>query len=122
VIAAAVIGIGAAALIAIRLIRNADHYASAGDVALFTLYGFEDRTTYAPSYSEEGFKRVRAGMTEQAVRGLIGEPLRRWSVKPENQEVWSYSSGARDASYWQRLVIFDGTGHVARSRREYNAD
>src|SRR5262245_13980999 len=41
---------------------------------------FIDTTSYAPGYTDRGFRAVRPGMTEAQVRKLIGPPLgERWS-------------------------------------------
>ena len=42
---------------------------------------FGDTTTYAPRYSDSGFRRVRKGMSEQQIQDLIGSPL---------GETWGY--------------------------------
>jgi len=36
-------------------------------------------TKYADGYSQEGFSRIRKGMTEHEVLDILGEPLARWS-------------------------------------------
>ena len=77
---------------------------------------------YAAGYSRNGFGRVELGMQQDAVRGLLGEPLA--VSKGDDIEVWIYSrQGARKtANYFGRYVRFGPDRLVASVEREFYID
>jgi hypothetical protein len=99
-----------------------------------------DQTIYAAGFSEEKLGRVKAGMTEQEVLGILGRPLRvseyvgprvyesNWAEGPSavvGAEFWwwSYSShGWLSESYSVRSIKFGRDGKVAEVLRRYYSD
>jgi outer membrane protein assembly factor BamE (lipoprotein component of BamABCDE complex) len=89
-----------------------------------------DQTVYADGFSEERFRKVRPGMSEQEVLSILGRPLEvyenaggrkyrtSWSAKPSavnpvDFRWWSYSKAGRlYDSYHVRAVRFDRDGRV----------
>ena len=63
-----------------------------------------ERTTYAPGYTEEAFKKITIGMSQDTVLELLGEPLNktRWE---NGSETWRYSKSAGDTDYRLRSVL-----------------
>ena len=84
--------------------------------------GGEERvpTTYAKHYSEYNFQQIKAGMSEQQVLDLVGEPLEKWRPYqnnlnfPERQHYicFVYSRSESGVGYELRQVDFD-QGSVA---------
>ena len=99
---------------------------SAGDFLLYMLYMTEDSTVYAKGFSEEGFWRVRPGMSGEEVEDLAGRPL--WQRDAgDGGTCWVYSSvrcpegcvTCDDGFYWKRLVAFGADGKVLKIEGEY---
>jgi SmpA / OmlA family len=86
----------------------------------FSLSG-EEATYYSESYSDRGFRQVRIGMSEEDVLAILGEPLSRYSPPDETQTSWQYSGRRVDASYRERVIIFE-RGRVTRRISEYYVD
>ncbi|MDP8287959.1 MAG: outer membrane protein assembly factor BamE, partial [Candidatus Electryonea clarkiae] len=64
------------------------------DVFVYTLFLFEDTTTFSQKYSESKFKMLRIGETMEQVKATLGEPVS--SNSYDKGEVWFYSKGAVD--------------------------
>ena len=88
-----------------------------GAIELATVDGFEgvacstilaDDTTYAASYSAEGFRRIRAGMNAQEVEDLVGRPLAQWEVpRDRGRSYWRWTGSRTGSHYYRyRLAIF----------------
>ncbi len=106
-----------------RVFRNRIYYNSARDVLFNVTAFFEDRTKYAPSYSEVKFRNIQKGMSEENVRSLLGEPLSKDTHQNDGyREIWRYTDGPPDSNYWSRAVVFDEKGIVQNVEREYFVD
>jgi hypothetical protein len=77
-------------------------------------------TRYAPDFSEEKFREVAVGQSQEDVRTRLGEPLRKWTH--DAIHYWAYSESPSSDDYWVRLVIFDSTGRVSETRAELYVD
>jgi hypothetical protein len=101
------------------------HY-SLSDTAdyLAALVTGDERTKYAPGFTEEAFSRVRVGMTRDEVHTLLGEPLVRSSPSwlwPEAG--WRYSDQVTGTShYHQRDISFSRDGRVTEIVRGFYFD
>ena len=93
---------------------------SFGDAVVFMIFLGEDKTTYAPQYSEKGFDSVRIGMPKEEVLRLLGQPL--LNQKIGSEVVLRYSSGPTDSSYFFRIVALDASGVVVEKDAHYFAD
>lgn len=94
-----------------------------------------DHTKYAPGFSEAAFEKVRPGMDRDAVRQLLGEPLRRTGcfestngcgATEEKQSVWEYTAFNGVEHGWghgrvMRDVVFLA-GKVLGTDRYYEPD
>lgn len=88
---------------------------------LFGLIGHED-TVYAPGYTDAGFRRIKTGMTEQEVFGIIGKPLKEYRPDmTESMRVLLYSESPRDTDYRIRQINLS-YGKVSRKHTEYYMD
>lgn len=79
---------------------------------LMFLYGNTD-TEYASGYSRRGFNAIQAGMTQQEVVEILGQPL--WkNAMTEDGGFWGYSMQGSDktANYFERTIGFDSNGKV----------
>ena len=120
---AGVLVLGGVVFCSSRVIRNRDFYSSASDVFFHVLFLFEDRTEYAPAYSENKFKSVDKGMSKDDVRASLGEPLgREIYTNGVYREYWRYTKGPPDSSYWSRVITFDQRGIVQDVERKYFVD
>lgn len=72
----------------------------------FVLY--RDTSIYAHGFTQDAFERVEAGMTQDEVRQLLGEPL---GVKGG---AWYYSDPSSYGVYHARIVVFSEEEAVAR--------
>jgi len=63
-----------------------------------------EKTTYAPGYSHQAFKEIKAGMTEQQVVQLVGQPLERLSSPW--CEAWEYGNESCSTQTVRRWGIF----------------
>ena len=90
------------------------------DVFVYTLFLFEDTTTFSQKYSESKFKMLRIGETMEQVKATLVEPVS--SNSYDKGEVWFYSKGAVDRNFWARTVVFDRAGYVTKIRRYYFVD
>ena len=81
-------------------------------------------TLYAAGYSDGGFRRVTAGMSEAQVEEVLGAPESRWTIErsgngPDAGARWSYSPG--DTHYRCRVILFR-RGHVVKKHAEFYVD
>lgn len=92
---------------------------------------YSERTTYAPGYTEGGFRRIKVGMSEQEVVALVGPPL---TVRTQNLwESWYYYPQVSSSTNRQLLlktysfiaptstteVVFDHHGVITNTMGEY---
>ena len=90
------------------------------DVFFYTLFLFEDTTTFSPKYSEAEFRTIRVGDTQEQVKAKLGEPVS--MNRDEEGKVWFYSNGQVDRNFWARTLVLDRTGHVRGGMRYYFVD
>ena len=107
-----------------RLAPGAGRIRNFGDAAWVVVSGGEDATRWAPGYDEGRFARVRTGMRESEVVGLLGTPLREYCWEKGHGRTLMYSSGpARgDANWWVRTVQVGAGGHVTKVESYYWVD
>lgn len=93
-----------------------------------SLVFIEDGTMWAPQFTERKFDKIHQGMTQKAVRELIGEPL--YINLDEPQAIyWHYAIG-KDGRFMScsrynthhRVVVFTASGQVACTYRSYFFD
>jgi hypothetical protein len=120
VLVAAAIIVGAWAVVG--LARQAPRIGSVRDAADLCCWLFEDTTTWASDYQEAAFLRLRPGMTERQVLGMLGQPLQVSRTRGTGERWLWYTVGAPDANYWMRIVVVDGMGRVSAVKREYWVD
>jgi outer membrane protein assembly factor BamE (lipoprotein component of BamABCDE complex) len=77
-----------------------------------------DTTEYSKQYSDEGFRRVRVGMTEEQVLRDVGPPLEKFDTK-EGSSGWRYSRSCSDGNYRIRVVLFRDGRVVERIAEAY---
>lgn len=109
-----------AAGVAVFVFQPIDGY---GGWVLSVLADKED-TVYATGYSDEAFRRIRPGMSEQEVADLLGAPLEKYSFEGDDgveRVGWRYSKSAHGQSYRIRAVVFD-EGRVMTVFREFYLD
>jgi hypothetical protein len=92
-----------------------------GPAGIFGAIMFPSATFYAEGYSDYRFLRVRTGMKESEVLGLLGEPIAKYPVKASPLKGWSYSRRTKYESYHVRAVLFED-GVVKRVRHSFYAD
>ena len=78
-----------------------------------------DDTEYSAGYSDRGFRQIKAGMTEQEVLALVGEPLD--TLISAVGVGWRYTRSPQSHSYHMRQLMFRD-GRVSRVFREYYVD
>jgi outer membrane protein assembly factor BamE (lipoprotein component of BamABCDE complex) len=84
---------------------------------------FPHDTIYAPRYSEERFRDVRAGQRYEEVLVLLGEPLERRRYGQDGIDYWYYSRhGPRYNNYWNKIMIFDHSGRVTKKISDFYSD
>jgi len=87
-----------------------------------TVYLFEDTTQWLPKYVEREFKRLRIGESQKAVLKMLGQPIAKESHDNGKREIWRYTQGKIDSSYWFRMVVFDVNKMVSKIDHHYNVD
>lgn len=97
-----------------------NYYLLDGLTGLFFTGGFEEDTEYAPGYSDEGFLRVRRGMSEQEVLAILGSPLGTVDLA-ESRQSWVYSRSPGHKSYRVRCFVFEDR-RVAEIIHEFYID
>lgn len=107
---------------AIKIASIHEYIASPTDVFFFTVYLFEDTTQWSPEYVEREFKRLKIGQSQEAVLKMLGQPLARESYENGKKEIWRYTQGKIDSSYWFRTVVFDEKMMVSEIDRHYDVD
>jgi hypothetical protein len=95
------------------------HAKSAGDSFFYLMFLREDRTTFAPGFTEAKFDSIRTGMSESEVISVLGKPLEK-DGHPDRR-YWRYSTGPPDSSYWFRVLTFQD-GHIIQKDAHYEAD
>ena len=76
-------------------------------------------TTRATGFSEQGFTRIRAGMTTDEVRAILGQPLKISRIQDHGQEWW-YTAPKEPIDGWgtwdgRYLIVSNGVvGRVHR--------
>jgi hypothetical protein len=106
-----------------RVLQNRSYYNSVGEVFLNILFLFEDRTEYAPTYSETRFKSIGKGMSKAEVHASLGEPLsKEIYTNGVYREYWRYTRGPPNSSYWACVITFDQRGAVQDIERKCFVD
>ena len=105
-----------------KLAAFRQYIASASDVFFLTLFLFEDTTQWSPEYVEREFIRLQIGQSQEAVLKMLGQPLARESYDNGKKDIWRYTSGKIDSSYWFRTVVFDENKMVSEIDRHYDVD
>jgi len=78
-------------------------------------------TIWAPNFSEESFTRVKAGMNEEAVLALLGQPINYSHY--DTYVIWHYSRGKTVShDYDRRRIYFDTNGVVQKTRYDLYID
>jgi|GEM_PF-3159501 len=81
---------------------------------------FQEDTAYATGYTDHEWRAVRIGMTEDEVRGRIGQPLEIWTNQISSVGMrWSKSPG--DTHYRCRVLQFNN-GRVSKKHAEFYVD
>ena len=74
------------------------------------------QTQFAPALREEVFYSLPLGSSKSQVLRDLGPPLGS-RVCPNGTICWDYSAAAAsDASYFVRVLVFDGSGSLVRKR------
>ncbi|MGK5090451.1 outer membrane protein assembly factor BamE [Deltaproteobacteria bacterium TL4] len=83
-------------------------------------YDFED-TEWAPEFSEESFSKIRIGMTQEEVLGIMGEPLIKTDDTAEYWSYWAYTWDKERHDDWRdrRTIYFDIHDTVDRVDRSF---
>ena len=95
-----------------------------GGMVLWQFYWIANSTYYSTHYSEQRFRKVRAGMSERQVLELLGSPLGKWKpyqytnyLNRQHYVGYAYSkSESGEGDYEVRQINFD-QGKVAEVRR-----
>lgn len=96
------------------------HCHSGTDFFYYVLFAGEDKTQFAPNYSEDHFFEIRRGMSKDDVTALLGEPLEKNMIDGGSYvEVWRYTHAPQKTNYWFRLVLFDKDGKVTATEAKY---
>jgi outer membrane protein assembly factor BamE (lipoprotein component of BamABCDE complex) len=95
------------------------HVRTLGDALGYLMFLREDRTTFAPGFTEAKFDSVKIGMSEAEVLTILGEPLEKDGHS--DKRYWRYSKGPPDSSYWFRVLTLQG-GFVIDKDAHYDAD
>lgn len=83
-----------------------------------TLLSPMEGTVWAEDYTEDGFAKVKIGMTASEVHKILGEPLVR-----NTEEFWKYTLGdTSTADFDQRWVVFNDSGIVVEKRKSFFID
>ena len=78
-------------------------------------------TRYAAGYSEQAFRSLRCGSTQEEVRKALGEPLAKRAFGPKTVFYYSEQANAR-ANYHVRTVHFDGSGRMTERYAGFYVD
>lgn len=91
-----------------------------GPVLLPLIY--DEHTTYAPGFSEEAFRSLKAGMLEEDVRKALGDPLTRRTISGGRSVLYySQQTTSRD-NYLVRTVVIDAQGRLLDRHAEFYVD
>ena len=99
-------------------------------LCLWAIYSYNNRTSYAPGYTEQHFRQVTLGMSQKQVHALLGDPLFKWAPYKNNlfysekqrytgysySEPYSYTPGLKQedtADEWEIREIYFDRGRVA---------
>lgn len=76
------------------------------EASLVAFFAYDDRTQWAPHYSESKFLSIHTGMTADDIKGILGEPL---EIKHVQDNIyWHYTVGPNGKSQSNA----DGSTHV----------
>jgi hypothetical protein len=81
-------------------------------------FGKDEDTEYSRGYSDQAFRTIKVGMTEQEVLAILGPPLERASLGG-TRETWRWSRSPGSKSYRVRAVVFEARRVVAIHREFY---
>jgi hypothetical protein len=76
------------------------------DEALLWMMGGGEHTEYADGFSEERFRRIRAGDSEASVRAALGEPLSVHTIAAK--KFLTYSRSPSSTHFRLRVVVVEG--------------
>jgi len=111
------VALGVCLTVAYRAYAGRARYASTGDVLSYVALGWDERTVYAPGFTELGFSNVKLGMSESEVLARLGKPLYSFPNARPRGHVLCFSSGDKDGTYWARYVEIDSAGRVTAKDR-----
>jgi len=116
-----IVTIGSLLAILIGILTSVHFYSLDGLVGLiFSHVG--DTTVYSKSYTDAAFRKVRIGMTESEVLGILGEPLETYTIEHMPKATgMRWSKTPDDSSYAVRVIIFE-EGKVKERISEYYID
>lgn len=82
----------------------------------------EEHTTYASGFTEEAFRSLKAGQSEQDVRRALGAPLSE-RLLADGRKILYYSEQATPtANYYMRLVVLDAQGRLVERHSQFYLD
>jgi steroid 5-alpha reductase family enzyme len=109
-----------AVLIGTKIYQYRNYYNGVRDIISHVIFFFTDATEWAPNYSEDVFKKIHSGLSQEEVLKLLGKPLE--EEKYIDREIWRYTRAPIDSNYWFRIIVFDNKRIVMYTEREYFVD
>ena len=106
----------------VKIREKKAYFSDAGDVFFYTLFLFDDATTFSTGFSEAKFKAIERGQSMQEVHLIVGEPISKGTNQVTHEEYWRYSQAPPDRNYWFRVVVFGQDGRVKEIDRHYFVD
>ncbi|SEP92118.1 hypothetical protein SAMN05421824_0694 [Hyunsoonleella jejuensis] len=106
-----------------------------GGVSLMEGYNIFDPyidTEFSENYTPEKFDLIQMDLSMEEVVELIGEPLRKWTLKNEIQFLYTRDSFLskrsnikyliRDFAWYRSSVYFDGKGQITKIEKGWSYD
>ena len=78
-------------------------------------------TDYAKGYTNEAFRRIKVGQTQDEVIEIVGEPFNYERVKLRSRSRWMYSRSPNSRHYLHRGIRFED-GHVIEVEHHFYFD
>ncbi len=79
-------------------------------------------TIWAPKFTEVAFSQIRVGMSDNKIRGLVGDPLN-ISCDKNNICFWSYThQDTQTADFDQRTILINQFNKVVEIRKSFFID
>jgi hypothetical protein len=86
------------------------------------VWAIDEGTTWANGFSDEGFSKIRIGMTKEEVLSLAGKPLHDIDNCDELC-IWAYTrQDSPTSDFDQRWVVFDQNQKVFEIRKSFYID